>query len=513
MSSGLQKYPSPFSVTSQHTGHVRRIAGLLFGRHLFNSTLLVLFCFALSGAIVSPTELIRDPDVWWHLANARLLFATHHFLRADPYSFTLHGQPWANPAWLGEVPYWLSYRWLGMRGVHLLAVLVLCANVLFVYFRSCAKSRHIVAAFWMAVPGIFLIAVNAGARTIGFAYLALSAEMALLEAAESGRHRLLWFLPPLFSLWINLHHGSWVVGLQLFALYTLCSLFRLHAGVFEQESISPQYRNQLLKIFAASVVCLFVNPYGWQLIWSPFDMLFKQRLMLAVTEEWQPLNLGNSLGKSAAVAIILAIVANCVRARKWKLYELAFIFFTWYLAFDHQRFTFLACVVTLPLFTADAARAFLAPASNKTYPVLNGLIAAGVIVGLALHLPTSATLEQDLARATPLRTIASIQPSWRTFNDLSIGGLMDFASKPVFIDSRNELFEGPGILKDYLDIESLQNSQFLLDKYRIDHALIRTHSALAALLSLDPHWQVEMREGSGADSFVLFARKTSAPSQ
>lgn len=184
MSSGLQKDPSPFSVTSQHTGHVRRIAGLLFGRHLFNSTLLVLFCFALSGAIVSPTELIRDPDVWWHLANARLLFATHHFLRADPYSFTLHGQPWANPAWLGEVPYWLSYRWLGMRGVHLLAVLVLCANVLFVYFRSCAKSRHIVAAFWMAVPGIFLIAVNAGARTIGFAYLALSAEMALRGCGE-----------------------------------------------------------------------------------------------------------------------------------------------------------------------------------------------------------------------------------------------------------------------------------------------------------------------------------------
>ncbi len=297
MSSGLQKDPSPFSVTSQHTGHVRRIAGLLFGRHLFNSTLLVLFCFALSGAIVRPTELIRDPDIWWHLANARLLFATHHFLRADPYSFTLHGQPWMNPEWLGEVPYWLSYRWLGLLGVHLLAMLVLCANVLFVYFRSCAKSHHSVAAFWMATLGLFLIGVNAGARTIGFAYLALSAEMALLEAAENSRQRLLWLLPPLFCLWINLH-GSWVIGLTLFALYVACGLARLHAGVFAQEPFSPQYRNQLLKVFAACVAFLFANPYGWRLIWNPFDMLLNQRLMLAITEEWQPMNLANSTGKA-----------------------------------------------------------------------------------------------------------------------------------------------------------------------------------------------------------------------
>ena len=90
---------------------------------------------------------------------------------------------------------------------------------------------------------------------------------------------------------------------------------------------------------------------------------------------------------------------------------------------------------------------------------------------------------------------------------------MDFASKPVFLDSRNDLFEHRGILQDYLDIQSLQNSQFLLDKYRIDHALIRTHSALAALLSIDPAWQLEMQEGSGADSFTLFARKTFAQSR
>lgn len=461
------------------------------------------------GNLAHPDDLSRDPDIWWHLANARLLFATHHFLHADPYSFSLHAQPWVNPEWLAEAPYWLGYRWLGLAGVHLIAILALAANLLFVYFRSYARSRHISAAFWMAVLGFFLLAINAGARTIGLAYLALSAEMALLEAAENGRTRLLWLLPPLFCLWINLH-GSWIIGLALFALYILCGLARLNAGVFRQEPFSAPHRNQLLAIFSACVAFLVVNPYGWRLVWNPFDMLLQQHLMLATMAEWQPLDLGSNAGKAAAVAIALALAANSVKARPWKLYELAFIFFAWYYAFAHQRFLFLACVVTLPWITADVARAFFGPANQKTIPALNGLIAAGILGGLALTFPNNTTLEKDLAAARPIQMIAGIDPSWRTFNDHALGGLMDFAAKPVFIDSRNDLFEHGGVYRDYLDIEGLRDADTLLAKYGIDHALIPSRSGLTALLRMEPDWQVVSEEGRGDDAFTLFARKAAA---
>jgi len=48
--------------------------------------------------------------------------------------------------------------------------------------------------------------------------------MAVLEAAERGSRRLLWLLPPLFCVWINLH-GSWIIGLGLLGIYIFAGSF------------------------------------------------------------------------------------------------------------------------------------------------------------------------------------------------------------------------------------------------------------------------------------------------
>lgn len=505
-SQGNESTPVLDAAVQRGEGKFRAVFDRVFGRHFLNAALLAFVAVAYMGLVAHPTELIQDPDIWWHLANARSLFATHNFLRVDPYSFTLHGQSWVNPEWLAEVPYWLAYRWQRMAGVHLAALAVLLANLFFIYFRNYRRSRHISAAFWMAVLAFFLVAINAGARTIGIAYLALSLEMLILDATAEGCERWLWLLPPLFCTWINLH-GSWIIGLCFLALYIICGLFPLHIGIFDQQALSPRSRNRMFLLFAACTAALFVNPYGWRLVWNPFDMLLNQHLMLAMTEEWQPLSLATATGKAAAAAIGLTIAANCVNSRRWKLYELVFIFFSWYLAFAHQRFAFLACVVTMPWLTADVARSFFGRSNHKTIPAFNILIAVSLVAGLAHLSPTETMLEHDLAVARPLQTIAAIQPTWRTLNDYALGGIMDFDSRPVFLDSRNDLFEHHGIYADYLAIQNLQQPQALLDKYSIDHALTPSGSALAYVLTRDPEWQVTMREGSGANSFELFSRR------
>ena len=270
----------------------------VFGRDLMNAALLVFLATALAGPMSDGSELVKDTDLWWHLTDARLLLTTHHFMRVDPYSFTVHGASWINPEWLSEVPYWVGYLLFGLVGVHLVAVIAFAANLLLVYFRSCSISRHKGAAFWTAVLCFPLMAINGGARTIVIAYLALSAEMIIVEAAERGRTRLLWLLPPLFCLWINLH-GSWFIGLGLLSLYILCGLFSIDIGVFKQAAFSPSARNRLILVFLGCVVAVFVNPYGWRLVWNPLDMLLNQKLMIAVMDEWQPLNLGSITGKAA----------------------------------------------------------------------------------------------------------------------------------------------------------------------------------------------------------------------
>jgi hypothetical protein len=474
-----------------------------------NTALLIFLAMALSGNLRRPTIQLRDPDIWWHLADARILSTTHHFIRVEPYSFTVAGETWINPEWLSEMPFWLGYRSLGLRGIYLVTVIGLCANLLFVYWRSYWKARHAGAAFWTAVLGFTLMTVNDGPRTILIAYLALSAEMAILEASERGKTHLLWLLPPLFCVWINLH-GSWIIGLGLLALYILCGVFSLKRGVFEQEAYSSTDRKRLLLVFLACLAVLLLNPYGWRLIWNPFDLMLNQKLNVGMVEEWQPLNLGWVVGKAAFVAICLMIVANCIRGRKWRVYELAFLFFAWFAAFDHARFTFLASVITIPLLTVDLVRSFYSKSGEKTIPLINAMYVAGTVIAIVYCFPAEASLQKGLAAEYPLQTIASIQPSWRTFNQDTLGGMMDFNSKSPFVDTRWDTFEHHGELQDFLDITRFHELFKLLDKYRIDHVLVSEKWPLAFLLERTPGWRVERREGNGDDTYVLLAKTPGA---
>ena len=466
----------------------------IFGRQLMHMALLLLLPMMLSG-LRNPVGVICDPDVWWHIANARILCDSHHFIHIEPYSFTVAKQPWVDPEWLSEVPFWLSYKTFGLVGIYLVAWLGVSANLLFVYWRSAKRTENTGCALWMCAIGFILMWFNASSRTILFGYLALSSELAILEGVERGRSKILWLLPPLFCLWINLH-GSWIIGIVLLSTYIVCGLFRVNAGIFQQDTFSARQRNTLLTVLAACLIALIVNPYGWRLIWNPFDMALNQKLNIGNVIEWQPLNLEWFVGKVAAAVIAVTIVANVLHAKKWKVYELVFVFFAWYAAFNHARFTFLASLIILPGLALDLTRAFFPGKPNqKTIPVMNAVVAASVIYVVTLYFPKETALKTILYTEFPMQTIGSIQPSWRTFHHEHLGGIMDFEGKPTFIDTRWDTFEHHGVMKDFIDVTRSQNSLALLDKYGIDHVLMRKSEPISYLLERIPGWKLVRSEG------------------
>ena len=481
-----------------------RLFRAVFSRHLMNAALFMVLPMIFVSTFNMNGNLLYDPDIWWHLANARVLATTHHFVHADIFSFTVTGRPWANWEWLSELVYWSSYRVLGLRGIYLLAFVTFWANLLFVYWRGFLASRHRGAAFWAAGLAFFLMSVSSGPRCINLAYLALSAEMAILEAAGRGNKHTLWLLPPLFMLWVNLH-GIWFIGIAILALYAACTLLSVDVGVFEQKALASVDRNRVLVVFAASIAALLANPDGWRTLSNPLDMMFNQKLNIGIVAEWQPLHADSILGICTVAAFGVIVVANCVRPRKWTLFEFALVFFAFFAAFDHMRFAFLAAVLVTPILAGEIERSFLSePDTGKTIPVMNALMVAAAAAVVLYMFPTQAALEKKLAEAFPLRMIASIQPNWRTFNMDHVGGRMDFDSKPCFLDSRFEIFEHGGVLSDYLSATGVQNSLAVLDKYRIDHVLMTEDMPLIYLLEHTPGWHEQMREKAGGDTYVLF---------
>jgi hypothetical protein len=479
---------------------LRRICG----RQLMDMAILMVVAVIFS-ALSQPKSFMTDPDIWWHLSNARILCIDHNVIWTDPYSFTAAGQRWLNWEWLAELPFWCSYRALGLKGVYFISFLALYLNVLLVYWRGWWMSREAGSAFWASAIGFFLMTVNAGPRTIAFAYIAMSAEMLILEASDRGKKRYLWLLPAIFCIWVNLH-GTWLIGLVLFVSYILCGSLSVRKGVFLQEGWTRKERNQLWAVFAISLFSLLMNPYSWRLLWNPLDMMLNQKLSVSKIAEWQPLNLSSRIGAVVAIAILAMLLMNCLRGRTWKVYELAFVFLAWYSAFAHVRFSYFAAILTTPMLARDFKRNF--NPSSTTIPVMNALVAISAIFVTALYMPSNSTLEDGVKAGFPLQTIASIQPEWRTFNEEHLGGMMDFNRKPIFVDTRWDSFERLGVMRDYIDIVEHRDSIRLLEKYRIDHALLNKNEPLVSILEQTLGWRVVRTEGAGNDRYELFAKSS-----
>jgi hypothetical protein len=120
--------------------------------------------------------------------------------------------------------------------------------------------------------------------------------------------------------------------------------------------------------------------------------------------------------------------------------------------------------------------------------------------------PSEASLKKMLGMMFPLETISSVEPSWRTYDWDYIGGMMDFESKPVFIDTRFDSFEHLGVMGDARGILNGQNSFALLDKYHVDHALVKDDVPIAYLLKQNPGWRLEKEEKAWEGEYLLFSK-------
>ena len=171
---------------------------------------------------------ITESDIWWHLLNARNLLQFHSIPRIDTYSFGAAGSSLINYEWLSEVPFFLGFRAMGLRGLMAVYLVVLVAIYAGVYYRSCRAGADCKDAALATLGGICLGGVSIAPRMLLFGWLCMVGLLLVLDHFQrTGRG--LWLLPPLFALWVNLH-GSLVFGMVVLAL-TIASGLRRGSGV------------------------------------------------------------------------------------------------------------------------------------------------------------------------------------------------------------------------------------------------------------------------------------------
>ena len=482
---------------------VPRVSGASWTTRVFSlpavQGLLLVYLMLFVSASGPAVRSLVDPDVGWHLANARSLVNSGHFMRVDSSTFTVAGKPWIDFEWLGELPYFFAQRWLGDRGLYLVLFTVGAAILIGIYCLGRLRSGSWTASFFATAIGMLLTTVSLLPRPLLFGWLFLVVEVAVLWGLRKGRNWT-WTLPLLFLAWINTH-GSWFIGFVLLVLFVACGFVEGAWGGLYAVRWTPEERRKLLVAVAASFASLFVNPYGWRLVVYPLDVAFRQKQTLAIIAEWGSLDFHSARGKIVIGVVVLMGTLQLVRRRRWAVEDVVFAAVALYGGLTYVRFLFLLAILTMPLLAADfRSKADAKPRPARDYRLLHALAMAALVAMILRTYPGERQLHAGWAEYFPEKAVPWVKSTASQGNllaDFNWAGYLEWKAPAVkqMIDSRVDIFVHEGVMTDYLRAVKLEDPDAVMEKYRIRYVLLPRDNPMAYLLAHETAWKKTWDDG------------------
>jgi hypothetical protein len=448
-----------------------------------------------------------DPDLWWHVRVGQDILATHRWPTVDPYSFTVAGQPWIAYEWLGDLLLGWVARVGGLLGLDILLFTLASVVMLALYGYATLKSGNSKAGFFVSglMCSLAFASFNLRPQMIGYLFLILV--LVVIEKFRQGRNYALWFLPPIFLIWVNTH-GSFIIGIGVVAFYLIAGLWEFRAGSVEGRKWTPEQRIRLEIALLLSLAVLPITPYGAQVAVYPFDMAFAQPINVANVLEWLPMPFDIAGGKLFLVIVVAFFAAQMLMRITMQAGDVALFFGGFVMACLHRRFLLLFVPFFAPVAAALLAR-WLPPYEKRIdHFVLNAALMTAAIFGMVRYFPKAADLEKVTANAYPVRAVEYLKKhpvSGPMYNTYAYGGYLvgNYPEQPVFIDGRGDLYERAGIFGEYLEVAGLKPAAFrILDIHKIQACLLNRLEPLATVLESMPGWEKRYSDGVS----VLFVR-------
>src|SRR6266446_2140563 len=177
---------------------------------------------------------------------------------------------------------------LGAAALIVFSAIITTAGFLLLYLRCllCGVQKYWAAA--ATAFGALASAPSWGVRPQMFTFTLASLLLWLLESAnrnKEDRPKFLFWIPPLFLLWLNLHAG-FALGLALLFAYGLGLIMETAAGNTPWQEVRPIVLRVMLLLLAC-LALVPLNPSGAQL-YRPFLLLWLLLLTALATSRSQP---------------------------------------------------------------------------------------------------------------------------------------------------------------------------------------------------------------------------------
>lgn len=466
---------------------------------------LFILLFALAARVPN------DTDTWWHIRSGEYTL-TQGMIHADPFSFTLQGEPWINHSWGAQILLYLAWTIGGNLGLTVFTAGLATFGMVFVY-RACEGSPYLRA--FAIILGAAAAAVFWSPRPQMLSFALSAVILYLLHLYKRKGVDRLWLIPPLMALWGNLHAGYFIGFILLggtIAGEILGNLFN-RGG----EYVIPwRGIRKLVLITLVSVAALLINPYGFDILRVPFLTVSIGALQNYI-QEWNSPNF-HERQTWPFIALLLAVFgAAGASKRRLDWTDFLLVSVTASLGLVAGRNIALFAVVATPVLTYHldsvlrergwvlASPRFATPLQSRLNLVLIALVLLGALakVAFAVDPKIVAQGQGDVLPVAAADYLLAEQPPGPMFNSYNWGGYLMFRlpDYPVFVDGRTDLY-GDTFLPDYLTaLTGGDGWRDTLDRYGVNLVVVEAGSGLASQLRDDPDWRLDY-EDAQATIFV-----------
>jgi hypothetical protein len=237
---------------------------------------------------------LRLVDFWWHLRAGEIIVTTRSIPKTDLFSFTAAGHTFILQNWLVEIIYYTTYRAGGLELLVALNAMLLVAALLPVYHLCVQATSSLKLAVMSALLPAVLLLYFGSVRTQVFSFALFSAYYWVLSNYRSRQRDLLWTLPIMMVLWVNVH-GAFVLGIGLIVLFLGCALLRRAAYADRSDTLSSRELGKLGLFLILSLVATLANPETYR-IYAYVRAVATNPASQALVLEWQPPRINELVG-------------------------------------------------------------------------------------------------------------------------------------------------------------------------------------------------------------------------
>ena len=482
---------------------------------------IVLCIFALCF-IYTLTAPISDPDLFWHLANAKWIIENRMLPDHDPFTFTTQTYAYSSyqrtffiltSYWLAQLFIYFFYFAGGYWGILILRILIFsgCIGMLFKWLRE--KGYSLSETLFFLVPAAWALSAFVGERPNQLTYLFSIISLYYIYAVRD-RNSKGWLLIPIMILWAN-SHGGFILGMIIIAMFTA---FETLDFILQrrQGKTNAGYQKALL-IYGMSFLACGINPSGFRVF--PVLMEMTSDYATQVAENISPFTLfstsGNHVPLLIAVTGSVVLLAGLILGARKRAGDIllsgGLFLFLIFFAFKSVRY-----VPFLVLLPVPAVATYLKPYLDRLRPLFKHVLVSLLLILFIAYLPPleSTVLKAPLVNLLYPENLVNFMKKNnirdKMFNIYDIGGYLLWRLYPdtkVFIDGRGVVQK---VFFAYLavsqgskmDTYGLPEWKSVLYSYNIKNIILtplRTSGTMYDLVDRlyeDPEWRLVYIDGS-----------------